>query len=305
MTAKLRRVAPHFRTVLLSGQTGTGKELAARALHRFSPGASKPFAVCNCSAIVDTLFESELFGYVRGAFTGATQDKIGLFEFANGGTVFLDEIGELPLGAQAKLLRVLQNQEVQRVGSPATRKIDVRVVAATNRDLRAMVAEKRFRDDLYYRLAMVEITLPRLADRKEDLPLLQRHFLERFAAQYSKEISGITRRGQALLARYHWPGNVRELENVIGSACMLAHGPVIDINDFPEHIRTGTAPDPDDDLVSLEAVEHRHVLRVLAAVDGNKNRAAEILGISRATLYNILGKSGIKQKASTSVQGQP
>jgi DNA-binding NtrC family response regulator len=152
---------------------------------------------------------------------------------------------------------------------------------------------------------MVEITMPRLADRKEDLPLLQRHFLERFAAQYSKEISGITRRGQALLARYHWPGNVRELENVIGSACMLAHGPVIDINDFPEHIRTGTAPDPDDDLVSLEAVEHRHVLRVLAAVDGNKNRAAEILGISRATLYNILGKSGIKQKASTSVQGQP
>jgi two-component system, NtrC family, response regulator HydG len=304
MTAKLRRVAPHFRSVLLTGQTGTGKELAARALHRFSPGAAKPFAVCNCSAIVDTLFESELFGYVRGAFTGATQDKVGLFEFANGGTVFLDEIGELPLGAQAKLLRVLQNQEVQRVGSPATRKIDVRVVAATNRDLRAMVAEKRFRDDLYYRLAMVEITLPRLADRKEDLPLLQRHFVERFAAQYRKEISGITRRGQALLARYHWPGNVRELENVIGSACMLAQGPAIDINDLPEHIRAGTASDPDDDdMASLEAVEHRHVLRVLAAVDGNKNRAAEILGISRATLYNILGKIGTKQKSSTAALG--
>jgi DNA-binding NtrC family response regulator len=304
VTAKLRRVAPHFRSVLLTGQTGTGKELAARALHRFSPGASKPFAVCNCSAIVDTLFESELFGYVRGAFTGATQDKIGLFEFANGGTVFLDEIGELPLGAQAKLLRVLQNQEVQRVGSPATRKIDVRVVAATNRDLRAMVAEKRFRDDLYYRLAMVEVTLPRLADRKEDLPLLQRHFVERFAAQYRKEISGITRRGQALLARYYWPGNVRELENVIGSACMLAQGPAIDINDLPEHVRTGTASDPDeDDMASLEAVEHRHVLRVLAAVDGNKNRAAEILGISRATLYNILAKIGIKQNSSTATPG--
>ena len=297
--ARLRRVAPHFRSVLLTGHTGTGKELAARALHRFSPGASKPFAVCNCSAIVDTLFESELFGYVRGAFTGATQDKIGLFEFANGGTVFLDEIGELPLGAQAKLLRVLQNQEVQRVGSPATKKIDVRVVAATNRDLRTMVAEKRFRDDLYYRLAMVEITLPRLADRKEDLPLLQRHFLERFAAQYNKDISVITRRGQALLARYHWPGNVRELENVIGSACMLAQGPAIDINDLPEHIRTGPASDSDDeDMVSLEAVEHRHVLRVLAAVDGNKNRAAEILGVSRATLYSILGKISAKGKAS-------
>lgn len=301
VTAKLRRVAPHFRSVLLTGQTGTGKELAAKALHRFSPGASKPFAVCNCSAIVDTLFESELFGYVRGAFTGAAQDKIGLFEFANGGTVFLDEIGELPLGAQAKLLRVLQNQEVQRVGSPVPRKVEVRVVAATNRNLRSMVAEKRFRDDLYYRLAMVEITLPRLADRKEDLPLLQRHFLERFAEQYNKEISGITRRGQALLARYHWPGNVRELENVIGSACMLAQGPAIDIGDLPEHIRTGTAPNPDDDMVSLEAVEHRHVLRVLAAVDGNKNRAAEILGISRATLYNILGKIGTKEKASTAV----
>jgi DNA-binding NtrC family response regulator len=162
-----------------------------------------------------------------------------------------------------------------------------------------MVAEKRFRDDLYYRLAMVEITLPRLADRKEDMPLLQRHFLERFAEQYHKEISGITRRGQAVLSRYHWPGNVRELENAIGSACMLAHGPVIDIGDLPEHIRTGTAVDPDDDMVSLEAVEHRHVLRVLAAVDGNKNRAAEILGISRGTLYNILGKLGIKEKAST------
>jgi DNA-binding NtrC family response regulator len=303
VTAKLRRVAPHFRSVLLTGQTGTGKELAAKALHRFSPGASKPFAVCNCSAIVDTLFESELFGYVRGAFTGANQDKIGLFEFANGGTVFLDEIGELPLGAQAKLLRVLQNQEVQRVGSPVPRKVDVRVVAATNRDLREMVAEKRFRDDLYYRLAMVEITLPRLADRKEDLPLLQRHFLERFAEQYSKDISGITRRGQALLARYHWPGNVRELENVIGSACMLAQGPAIDIDDLPEHIRGGTAPNPDDDMVSLEAVEHRHVLRVLAAVDGNKHRAAEILGISRATLYNILGKIEAKEKASTSLLG--
>ena len=260
--------------------------------------------VCARGQWADTLFESELFGYVRGAFTGAMQDKIGLFEFANGGTVFLDEIGELPLGAQAKLLRVLQNQEVQRVGSPATRKIDVRVVAATNRDLRAMVAEKRFRDDLYYRLAMVEVTLPRLADRKEDLPLLQRHFVERFAAQYRKEISGITRRGQALLARYHWPGNVRELENVIGSACMLAQGPAIDINDLPEHIRAGTASDPDDDdMASLEAVEHRHVLRVLAAVDGNKNRAAEILGISRATLYNILGKIGTKQKSSTAALG--
>ena len=175
---KIRRIAPHFRTVLVSGETGTGKELVARALHRLSPASSGQFGVCNCAAVVETLFESELFGYVRGAFTGAIQDKVGLLEYANGGAVFLDEIGEMPLATQAKLLRVLQNQEVQRVGSPAIRKVDVRVIAATNRDLRAMAEAGKFREDLYYRLGTVEITLPRLADRKDDLTLLQRHFVE-------------------------------------------------------------------------------------------------------------------------------
>ena len=213
--ARIRRVAPHFRTALITGTTGTGKELVARALHRRSPVASGPFAVCNCSAVVETLFESELFGYVKGAFTGATQDKIGLFEYAQGGTLFLDEIGDMPLAMQAKLLRVLESREIQRVGSPAARKVDVRIVAATNRDLRAMVADKQFREDLYYRLSMVEIPLPPLADRKEDLPLLERYFVERFAAQYDKLIRGLTRRAQALLASYSWPGNVRELENVL------------------------------------------------------------------------------------------
>jgi DNA-binding NtrC family response regulator len=178
---RIRRVAKHFRTVLITGETGVGKELAAQALHGFSPVASGPFVTCNCSAIVETLAESELFGHVRGAFTGAVQDRSGLFEAANGGTIFLDEVGELSPALQAKLLRVLQNQEIQRVGSPATRRVDVRVIAATHRDLSSMVKEQRFREDLFYRLSMVQIKLPTLAQRKEDLPLLERYFMKRFA----------------------------------------------------------------------------------------------------------------------------
>lgn len=195
--------------------------------------------------------------------------------------------------------RVLQNQEVQRVGSPLAKKVDVRVVAATNRDLRAMVAEKSFREDLYYRLATVEVKLPPLAERREDLPFLQRHFVERFAPQYQKPISGITRRAQALLARYHWPGNVRELENAIGSACMFARGNVIDIADLPESLRSGTteiAAHPQEDLECLETIQRRHVLRVLERLNGDKGRAAEVLGIGRSTLYSILGKINASRK---------
>lgn len=290
--AKIRRVAPHFRTVLVTGATGTGKELVARAFHELSPVASSPFAICNCSALVETLIESELFGYVRGAFTGATQDKVGIFEYANGGTVFLDEIGELPLPSQAKLLRVLQNQEIQRVGSPAPRKVDVRVVAATNRDLRSLVQEGSFREDLFYRLAMVEIALPRLSERREDLALLQRHFLRYFAAQYKKEITGITRRAQTVLARYPWPGNVRELENVIGNACMMVEGSLIDVHDLPESVRDQAMviSAEEERLLPMEEVQRRHLLRVLEYAGGNKSQAAEILGLSRATVYEMLGK---------------
>jgi len=288
--AKINRIAPHFTTVLITGETGTGKEVAARAIHALSPVSTAPFVVCNCAAIVETLIESELFGYVKGAFTGAVQDKIGLFEYANGGTLFLDEIGELALSMQAKLLRVLQNQEVQRVGSPAIRKVNVRVVAATNRDLRAMALKKEFREDLYYRLTMVEIKLPRLADRKEDLALLQRALIERFANQYSKAIRGITRRAQALLNRYPWPGNVRELENVLGNACMMADGDLVDTRDLPEYLRSPERENISDsgDLLSMEQVHQQHVRRIMERVGGNKVRAAEILGISRATLYRLL-----------------
>jgi DNA-binding NtrC family response regulator len=292
--SRIRRVAPHFSTVLVTGETGTGKELVATALHRLSPCSRGPLVVCNSTAIVETLFESELFGYVKGAFTGAAQDRAGLFEFANGGTLFMDEIGELPLGAQSKLLRVLQNQEVQRVGSPVARKVDVRVVAATNRDLRLMVAQKQFRDDLYYRLSMVEIHLPRLLARIEDLPLLERHFIEAFAAKYKKPVRGITRRAQALLSRYSWPGNVRELENILGYACMMVDREVIDLRDFPERLRTQASDHtiPDETMLPLEELDRRHAKKVLDQVGGNRVRASEILGISRATLYRLLPKNG-------------
>ena len=289
--AKARRVSPHFRTVLVTGATGTGKELVARSLHRLSPVSSGPFVVCNCAALVETLAESELFGYVKGAFTGAIQDKKGLFELANGGSVFLDEIGELPLASQAKLLRVLQNRQIQRVGSPLPHDVDVRVVAATNRDLKSMVRDGRFREDLYYRLAMIEISLPRLVDRREDLPLLQRYFVEQYAGTYGKQITGFTRRAQMRMSLYSWPGNVRQLENVIGSACMLANSSVLDVNDLPVDLQEAELkPFAEDDLVSLEEVQRRHVLRVLEHVSGNKARAAEILGIGRGTIYHFLSK---------------
>jgi DNA-binding NtrC family response regulator len=290
--AMIRRVAPHYRTALITGETGTGKELIAHALHSLSPVAHNRLSVCNCSALVETLLESELFGYVRGAFTGAIQDKTGLFEYAHQGTVFLDEIGDMPLSAQAKLLRVLQNQEVQRVGSPVVRKVDVRVIAATNHDLKSLIQEHKFREDLYYRLTMVNIAVPRLSDRKEDLPLLQTHFVEKYAKEYRKQLLGMTPRAQALLSRHHWPGNVRELENVIGNACMMAESSLIDTKDLQTYLRhhTDVVTRDDEILLSLQEIQTRHLLRVLGRVGGDKTRAAAALGISRTTLYNMLSR---------------
>ena len=293
MFRQIRRIAQHFRTVLVTGETGTGKELVAKALHQLSPVATGPFLACNCSTLVEGLAESELFGHVKGAFTGAVQDRIGLFEAANGGTVFLDEVGELSPAAQAKLLRVLQNQEIQRVGSTATRKTDARVIAATHRDLRSMIANLSFREDLFYRLAMVQIKVPSLAERKEDLPLLKRHFLKRFSELYNKPVRGLTRRAELALSRYPWPGNIRELENVLGNASMMTDNEEIDIGDLPEHIRASKVPasQPESKLVSLHEMEKAHALVVLESVQGNKVRAAELLGISRAKLYRILADS--------------
>jgi len=289
---KIRRIAPHFRTVLVTGPTGVGKELVSKALHQLSPVAKGPYVPFNCSSISDTLAESELFGHVKGAFTGADKDKAGLFEHANGGTVLLDEVGELPLAIQAKLLRVLQNQEFQRVGSPTPRKVDVRVVAATNRHLPEMVKRGAFREDLYFRLCPVELKVPSLAERPEDLLMLERHFLKVFAAQYNKPLTGLTRRAQTLLARYSWPGNVRELESVIGHAGMMVESDVIDIRDLPDRLRQQAASEPEkDSILSMEQMQSLHAKRVLEHTEGNKARAAEILGISRTHLYELLRRT--------------
>jgi DNA-binding NtrC family response regulator len=305
MFARIRRVAPHFRTALVTGATGTGKELVARALHRLSPVAGGRYVVCNCSAVVETLFESELFGYVKGAFTGANADKMGLFEYAHNGTLFLDEIGDMPMNTQAKLLRVLQNQEVQRVGSLTSRKVDARVIAATNHDLKALIAQSRFREDLYYRLCMVEIRTPRLSERKEDLALLEHYFIRKFSEQYQKPIHGLTQRAQIVLGRYPWPGNVRELENVLGNACMMVMGEMIDVADLPENLRAqapmattvGNGPvmasEPEKDL-SLEEQERLLLVSALERAGGNQSQAARILHISRDRMRYKMSKHNLK-----------
>ena len=289
--ARIRRVGPHFRNALVTGPTGSGKELVARALHHFSPAGSGPFVVCDCSTLVETLLESELFGYVKGAFTGADREHVGLFASADGGSLFLDEIGEMPLAIQSKLLRVLQNQEVRRVGSSSVQKVNVRVIAATNRDLRRQISDKQFREDLYYRLSMIEIKVPGLADRKEDLPLLEHHFIEHFSKEYGKSIRSISQRAQAVLRSYSWPGNVRELENVLGNACMMADGDTIDVRNLPESLRL-TQPDPEigfgKTLIPLHEMNRCYAARVLQEMGGNKAKAADALQISRARLYRIL-----------------
>jgi DNA-binding NtrC family response regulator len=282
---------------LISGQTGTGKDLAAAALHRLNP-ASGRFVALNCSAVIETLFECELFGHVKGSFTGATADKVGLIEYADGGTLFLDEIGDMPLASQAKLLRVLQNQETQRVGSLSARKLDIRVIAATNHDLRASIASKRFREDLYYRLAMVEIKLPRLEERKEDIPLLERHFIARFAAEYKKEIRELTPCAHVVLASHSWPGNVRELQNELGHACMMATGEFIEVEDLPAYLLLGSQPmdAPHRPHEALDALAEQEFLLLQCAMERaglNQSEAARILRIGRDALRYKLKKYGL------------
>jgi len=274
---RLRRIAPSLATVLLSGESGTGKEVAARALHRMSHRASGPFVPINCAAISSELIESELFGHVKGAFTGAQQSREGLFYYARGGTIFLDEIAELPATAQAKLLRVLEERRIRPVGSEQEIPVDVRVIAATNRDLKAEVAAHRFRQDLYYRLQVVEVTLPPLRERPEDLPLLIEHFIGQLAPYLDVPQLALDSRTLARMAAYDWPGNVRELRNFIERSLILGW---FDLGPEPK-TSTTLASNTDE---SLEAVEKRHILAVLAACDGNKSEAGRRLGVSRKTL---------------------
>ncbi len=290
-----KKIARHYTNVLITGPTGSGKELVARALHQLSPVAQERFAVCNCSALVDTLLESQLFGHVRGSFTGASDTRPGLFEYANKGTVFLDEIGETSLQMQAKLLRVVQNREIQRVGSPEVRKVDVRIIAATNRDLRAEVEANRFREDLFYRLSSIEIRVPGLSERPEDVPVLVQHFLKKYGQMYGKTFRGLSRRAQIVLLQHDWPGNVRELENVISSAAITASAEFIDVSDLPQHLQKphGRAQGLEENWRPLPMAEVRriHIQRVLDSCHGNRVRAAQILGIGRTSLYRFLKRT--------------
>jgi DNA-binding NtrC family response regulator len=289
MFVRMRRIASHFQTVLVLGETGTGKELVANALHKLSPRGASPLVVCNCAALVDSLVESELFGYVKGAFTGAVEDRAGLIEAADGGTLFLDEVGELPVATQAKLLRVLQHREVRRVGAAKSRIVDVHIIAATHMDLRKMIQDGLFRQDFYYRLAMVDIRVPSLSERREDLPLLFRHFLDKYARQYGKPALATTRRAEILLTRYSWPGNIREVEHVIGSCALVCQGNAVDVADLPDWIRDqDIASQFEDGMMSIAEVNRRHAERVVARLQGSLTKAAEVLGIGRTTLYRLL-----------------
>jgi transcriptional regulator with GAF, ATPase, and Fis domain len=289
------RVAPTTTTVLIQGETGTGKELIARAVHRASRRSDQPFIPVDCTALAESLLESELFGHTRGAFTGAVSDKRGPFEAACGGTCFLDEIGEVSPCVQAKLLRVLQEREVQRVGGTERHKVDVRIIAATNKDLAALVAEGKFREDLFYRLTVVTIPLPPLRERREDIPMLAEHFLQTFLKVNDQPLRTISPEAMAIIVSYDWPGNVRELQHAIERAAALSTGPALGPGDLPPKIAEVAAsatPAPTPRL-SLQAAVSAHLRRALKEARWNKKLAAQLLGIHRRTLYRLTKRYGI------------
>jgi two-component system response regulator AtoC len=295
------RVSSGKSTVLIEGESGTGKELIARAIHANSPRRERPFVPVNCAALPDTLLESELFGHEKGAFTDAIGAKKGLFEAAHEGTIFLDEIGDVGPALQVKLLRVIQEQEVRRVGGTALTKVEVRIIAATNRELSQLVKNGTFREDLFYRLNVVRIVVPPLRDRREDIPMLAHHFLQKVSSDNKPTIRGFVPDAMKVLQRYHWPGNVRELENVVERAVSLTHGPLILPDDLPDPVRHSPSnalgpellPGQAGALVSLDELEKQYLVRVLKESGHNKVRAAKILGIDRRTLYRMSERFGL------------
>jgi two-component system response regulator HydG len=313
----VRRFAPHVRTVLVTGETGTGKELVAHALHTLGARPDRPFVTVNCSAVVEALFESELFGHQRGAFTGAIETKVGLFEHADNGTFFLDEIGELPLTIQAKLLRAVEHGEVQRVGSLEAKHVDVTVIAATNRDLRADAANGRFRSDLYYRLSVIEIRLVPLRERREDIPYLAAVFIREIAERLKRSVTGMTAAAERTLLQAPWPGNVRELRNVIERACLLSDGKMLSDRDvlaaMPPAVDTPTAPllsgsalpviastwDPN----FLTTAQRAQVEQALRETGGNKAAAARLLGISRRSMFRWLKRLDLSPATTHTEEG--
>ncbi|HBH04281.1 MAG TPA: DNA-binding response regulator [Candidatus Rokubacteria bacterium] len=300
MMTLVDQVADSSATVLIQGESGTGKELVAKTIHARSARTKGPFVAVNCAALPETLLESELFGHEKGAFTGAAGRKEGRFELADGGTLFLDEVADLSAVTQPKILRVLQEGEFERLGGTRTMRVDVRIVAATNQDLAQMVRDRRFREDLYYRLNVVPIEVPPLRERIEDLPLLVEHFVRQYGQQFGKRVQGLSREALRALSLYRWPGNVRELQNVVERCVVLAEGPQIELNDLPldvlipdHRIRVRKAnrlPLKD----ATEAFEHQIVLRVLERVKGNTSEAARILGVHRNSLNRLLERWGLK-----------
>jgi len=291
----IEKVSPTDSTVLICGESGTGKELVARAIHRNSKRRNKPFVTVDCGSLVESLFESELFGHVKGSFTGATTTKHGRFELADGGTLFFDEIGNIGINVQAKLLRAIQEREICKVGSSKTVPVDVRIIAATNKDLERGVREGTFREELFYRLSVVPIYLPPLRERMEDVPLLANYFLEKFNKKRGKNIKAISDKAMEALMQHDWPGNVRELENVIERAVVLADGEVIQPRDLSYYGLTAMAPQASRDWnKSLADVEREHIARTLKRFGGHKGKTAELLGIDRKTLRAKMRKYGLE-----------
>lgn len=287
VTDIIERLKNNKATVFISGESGTGKELVARSIHYMGKFSTAPFIPVNCGAIPENLLESELFGYVKGAFTGADSNRTGFFQAANKGTLFLDEIGNASLAAQLRLLRVLQEKEIVRVGSQKVEKIDVRVIAATNIDLQELIKKGRFREDLYYRLTVVQIEVPTLAERISDIPLLVEKFLFKYGVEYKDRFIKISPEAIEILQRYHWPGNIRELENVIQRAVIMCDKS-IEIEHLPEYVKYQIDFSKTQELISLKELEKNYILKVLAATDNNKTKAAEILKIDRKTLREKL-----------------